>query len=905
MRAEPSPSCQPGPLAPALLAFARQEGLQLVAPSALLADRQTRGCGPAKDVEQALARLFEGTGLRYRRVGRQTLVVEPQPLPSATRTPAASLALEEVTVTGSLIRASGQFSRVQPVLELSAGRWEADATRDTSVLLQSLVQNAGSDGWVHNLLQPFMGGAANVNLRNLGVGAALILVDGHRQATASVTTLEGSTFVDLNLLPPLIALERVEVLLDGASATYGSDAVAGVVNLLPRRDLDGGELQVDTQWRPGSDYGNGRLAWVQGQQQDGWRWLQALELSASDAMPASERDFTHGTAWSMSGHPGTFITSRGTVPDPSCGIAGTRREGNDCLFDSAPYFDVSPREQRARWYGRLDGESGAWQWHAQASLAQAELTLAASPSYPFARQLPVVPVDNPGNLFGEPVRLQGRVLGAGADASRSDTRYTYGFAALGGERALDRHRLTLSLSGSEHRARYGREDVLYDRVQAALDGRGGPDGNQTWNPLYGAANPAGLVDSFFADWKMRGKSSLFTADAGLDSDWFRAGAVSLAYAVGGQWRQERFFQDYADAYNQGRFLSLGSGPDFGGDQSTGALFGELRGELGALSGQLSARFDEYNGGQRDLTPKLALRWQPTEGLALRGTLGHAFRAPSVFQTATGHSAPRPLEDPLHPGTLQYYTVSTSGNTDLTPETAHIATLGLSLTTDGAQLDLDAWQYHYQDLIARQSPQSVLARAAAGDPAMRAQVIRDPLTGALQQVRTRFVNAASLQGRGVDLRGSLHLPSPLPGEWRLLGEASYVERFRLREEEDGDWQSVVGHRNTNNLLARPLPRWRGAVRLQWEYRQHQLQLASHYVHGYRDDNRDGATVTSHTWLDLGYRWRIPSRDGELEWGLAIHNLLDRDPPALDEYLGYDPSLHDPRGRLLQASLHWRY
>jgi outer membrane receptor for ferrienterochelin and colicin len=111
-------------------------------------------------------------------------------------------------------------------------------------------------------------GTANINLRGLGLNSTLVLLNGRRQTEYAINNANGDTFVDVNTLVPIIAIERVEVLKDGASALYGSDAIAGVANFITRRRFKGFRMSVDHRAVTEGDQkgplarGHGRSPWV-------------------------------------------------------------------------------------------------------------------------------------------------------------------------------------------------------------------------------------------------------------------------------------------------------------------------------------------------------------------------------------------------------------------------------------------------------------------------------------------------------------------------------------------------------------------------------------------------------------------------------------------------------------------
>ncbi len=230
-----------GPLQTALPLFATQSGEQILYSTDLVAGRQSAGVSGALRTDQALTTLLQGTGLRARRTSPNTLVVyDPDARADATD---EAVEIEDVVVTGSLIR--GVADGPSPVVTVTRDEMDRNGRATVAQLLASLPQNFGgtaNEGALGN------GGdrsgtnstyANGVNLRGLGSDATLVLINGRRLAG---TGAKGD-FVDVSTIPTA-AVERVDILLDGASALYGADAVGGVVNIILRDDYDGAETRV-------------------------------------------------------------------------------------------------------------------------------------------------------------------------------------------------------------------------------------------------------------------------------------------------------------------------------------------------------------------------------------------------------------------------------------------------------------------------------------------------------------------------------------------------------------------------------------------------------------------------------------------------------------------------------------
>jgi hypothetical protein len=231
-----------GPLARTLPAFARQSGQQILYPSALVADRASASLSGDYSVETALALLLRDTGLTYRR-SRPNVFVLIDPSQRAEAEQLEAVQLDEVVVTGSLLR--GVLDGPSPVVVVSRDQIDRDGHATVAQALAALPQNfagTANDATLSN------GGdrsctnanySNGVNLRGLGSDATLVLVNGRRIAG----TGSKGDFADVSSIPTA-AVERIDVLLDGASALYGADAVGGVVNIILKSRFDGAESRL-------------------------------------------------------------------------------------------------------------------------------------------------------------------------------------------------------------------------------------------------------------------------------------------------------------------------------------------------------------------------------------------------------------------------------------------------------------------------------------------------------------------------------------------------------------------------------------------------------------------------------------------------------------------------------------
>jgi iron complex outermembrane receptor protein len=295
-------------LAQSLREISLRSGTSVIAPSELVTGKQAPPLKGQYDARRAIEFLLEGSGLRVQLVG-DALVISRAAGPaqgagSSAPQPGDS---ETITVTGTRIRGTGSASPVTVTTrrELEQGGI-GDLADFTRILPQNYTggQNRGIAGGGEQGGQQNLNNSATLNLRGLGPDATLTLLDGHRLAYDALN--QG---IDISAIP-LGAIERIEVVADGSSALYGSDAVGGAANIILRRDYDG--LEATARIGGSTDGGNfqKQLSLVGGQRWSSGGFMLALDASRGTAIFAGQRDYT-GTV-----HPSLTLT------DPNRQLSG-------------------------------------------------------------------------------------------------------------------------------------------------------------------------------------------------------------------------------------------------------------------------------------------------------------------------------------------------------------------------------------------------------------------------------------------------------------------------------------------------------------------------------------------------------------------------------------------------------
>jgi len=843
--------------------------------------------------------------------------------------------VDDVVVTGSRI-AGGE--RIAPVETVARETIAAAGIADASQLVRLVTANSGSEAQVDQLNQPQSSGTAQFNLRNLGLGSTLVLVDGQRWTNSAVVATDGSGFVDINSLVPMIALQRVEVVKDGASAVYGSDAVAGVVNFITRRGVERPEVSAKYAVADGSEesvieaIGEVRLL-------GGELTLAASHFHRS-ALGSDERDFTQAerygraawTAVTSYGQPGSYFrpSRNGFSPDPACGNPAFRSAYRNsptdafCRLDYSDFFDLVPEETRTQLFADYRRPVGDMTLSLQGAWSATNTIARQSPSLPILARSLTVPASHPDNPFGEAVLFRGRLLGAEAGASQAEFDYrTWRVAAGLDGRFGNGWTWNLSATSSRQHVAYDKPDTIGSALQIALNGLGGAGCNpatgrpgvgscQYFNPFgsaylgTGTANSAALIDSLIGSTGLRGAATLTTADASTSGEALAWAGGSVDVAVGVQYRRSGFRHDWSDLVNRGDLLTAGVSPDFEGDQEALAAFAEARLHLGdRIEAQLAGRYESYDGNEGRFSPKAAIRWDVTDALALRASWGQGFRAPSVY-AQSGAQASQPSV--FDRGAFVFVNTLTSGRADLKPEKSESLNLGALWTPiEGLELGVDAWRFDYADQVVKESAQALINQAAADTAAGRtgteaqSRITRSP-SGALTFVQLYFVNASSIETQGIDL-SARYRRGLWGGEATASATWTYVDAYDIRLDASAAKVSGVGSTNLNNI-GRSLPRNRGEFGLGWSGGPNALTALVHYTDGYAND-RSGitdASIASQTTVDLLYSRTIGA---DLDLSVGVVNVADKAPPLAQFALGYDPVAADPRGRVVSIGLSKRF
>jgi iron complex outermembrane receptor protein len=576
--------------------------------------------------------------------------------------------LERVVVTGSNIKRT-EAETSQPLLTISRDEIKASGALTVGQILGNLTDNDGSAISDLGGANSWASGASGISLRNLGTGGTLTLLNGRRLTSYGFADGLQLNFTNIDAIPANL-IERVEVLKDGASAIYGSDAIGGVINIITTKDFRGVGMAVSAQQslrhsflandKSGSiTVGHGSL------DADGYNAYGHLELyKRGSYKDADVRPLLPD--WYVEQNPSRLQLSSGSFPgnytgrypanykDPALagksfttaapGCAPENLVGGVCLYDYWKDSDARPATQR------LTGMAGARYKLSSDLTAFTELQFADIQAKYYTNiprsqaagttttwydslkgelqsfSYPALPVGHPQNPYDFPVTLAYRFVDDPDMFKNVGASFDHRLV-VGVEGTLAGWDIDTAVGTMGSRATQ-RQHLYLDRYAY-------PDAITSGAYKFGQVNSPELLNKMFPEMGSTGHYRQEFADFKGSREVAQLPAGPLMMAVGAELRHEEFFHRSMDDILQARIVGF-SGVDIEGKRNTAALFTEFAAPITKqLEATLALRGDKVFNGFGAITPKLQLAFRPTQALLLRGTLTQGFRAPSLPETGNG------------------------------------------------------------------------------------------------------------------------------------------------------------------------------------------------------------------------------------------------------------------------------
>ena len=867
------------------------------------------------------------------------------PTPAAPAVPATSapppkraVKMQPVIVTGSHIPTAID-QPVSPVLTLTKQQIDESGATTISDVIRKLPQNS-SGSFAENNAASFAPGASGVSLRGLGQQSTLVLINGRRVAPyAFGQNVNGvnAGFVDLNSIP-LEAVDRIEVLKDSGSAIYGSDAIAGVVNIILKKDYQGLELTAQYGDTTHRDSGEQTYSMVTGMVNDKANAMFFMDYYDRNAQYLRDRENSANADHTPQGGIDfrSSASPQGLVFDPFSGnelfvpptgapttnaLSATDFPGNHYNFNK----DIVDYPQTTRYGGytvinyNITDRLTAFVEAGYRKILT-ELQSAATPVFGDTDGYTIGP-NNPFNPYAgitnAPIAFRWRANQAGPRIDDIDTDVIRAVPGLKLEIGEDWYAETAFLFSSSKSIDNGKNYLSSTALQAALND---PNPATALNVLGGpdyVNNPA-TIDALKVRTTREAETQLMQYDIKANGRLWDLPAGPIGVAFGGETRTESISDIPDTLSSQFQIVSEGGVQPSHGSRDSDALYGELgiplftrqnaQTALEQLEVQLAGRFEYYSDFGTTAKPKIGIKWQPAKPITFKASYSQGFRAPSldelfvenigfqdgIIDTARFNGTHSAADE----GGTQYKIIS-GGNANLKPENSDSyygglifeppAIKGLSLTLDYIHIDV-------KNVIQAEDLQKILDLPLAQQSAFvtrnppSAQDIALGVPGTIVSIDQRFINLTSRQVDSVDFGVDYEVDTDVGG-FTYDFNGTYLASWREKISPDSP--------TTQNAGVFDFPKIKFNTSVFWApTKKFSFGPTMNYTGSY-GDSFIGKRITEFVTFDLQATYQAPY---ESTITVGVNNILDDNPPLSSQNSeGYDTAIADNRGRFIYGRI----
>ncbi|WP_192954832.1 TonB-dependent receptor [Gallaecimonas mangrovi] len=817
--------------------------------------------------------------------------------------------VEKIEVTGSRIKRV-DMETVSPVTVINAADIKMSGKTSVADVLQSVSANSFGNGV--GVSGSSGGGSSQTTVDLRGLGATLVLLDGRRLPG---TGNSGGQDQDISMIP-LAVVDRIEILRDGASAIYGSDAIAGVVNIITKKHYDG----VNLSYSVSSPKVNGGLE-------------KKYQLTAgtsnekgSIVMVAQHKDTNEVTDADVSGTNNGISTyspvAYGTSTDGSdsyynsdmCGqVANTIDTGSKCGYAYSnttwlyPQYTKDSILTNATYYLTDDitfkgqvfaGKTTSWARYAATPVSTNTLTMDA---------------DNENNPLDEDMTIYLRAL-KNRDSKYEANNLQYVGSLEGTLNVWNGIDWNFGYQHStesevEHDYNLIKDSVIQDAIDDGTFDVFNTSGMSTddWMSEYES-----VLDEAYHTGIYELDQSTDTFNGSLSSELYSDGDTVVNGYIGAEYEHLDFWKK-SDPESANVEISGGSGgDDVDADRNRQSYFSEFVIDLPyKIEIDAAYRYDKYDlsgdvGGEYTnasfdgSSPKIGVMWRPTDNLLLRASWGKAFRAPSMNQLFASSSISFDYgldqtycashDDADYCTEDEQFKTYYASNQDLQPETAKSYTAGFVWNiTNNLSWEGTYWNFDYKNKIESLDVDTILAEEYTNGSSSRVDRSDD---GKIESITTSYVNMATVKVSGIDSSVNYLIPTSI-GDFKIDMDASYMLHWKEAADAGDDAYDYAGETN--------YPQLKGNLSVKWSQGDYSAAATFNYIGKQTDTLYDGyyndidAYVNTNVTASYNTSW-----NGKVSVGIA--NLFDQSPKyyTSDYWRGFDYDLYDARGRTLQFS-----
>jgi iron complex outermembrane recepter protein len=866
--------------------------------------------------------------------------------------------LERIEITGSSIKRIDAETAV-PLTIVTRESIEKSGASNVQELVDRLSSNNGSGRSLgESIGDSNATGQTGASLRGLGRERTLVLLNGRRLA---IYPFAGAG-VDLNAIP-LAAIERIEILRDGASSTYGSDAIGGVINFITRKDFRGGEVTAGyeqpqatggTVVSAQAGIGFGDLA------KDKFNILGTFSFQEYDVVHAADRDFAKTgnrpdigvvkdsgntfPANAFRADTGAYIPN--IAGFPNCRPPDSYGGAANCRYDYTSKIDIIPASKRTGALVRATAELAADHLlFAELSYSKNEIILGSSqtpstttgrPSYLYpagGKYYPTAAIDASSSAgYRGDLIIAWRMVDGGQRLTSVTNDMTRALIAAEGSLSGWDYKVGLMKATSK-----ASEDFLTGNFSDTQLVRVLKTGNV--NP-FGPNDAVGLALLKEAELKGNNRASKTTLDAfdlSLSRELFSLPGGKAAMAAGLDIRQEEYLDGYSDIAGSGDIVGgSGNAGRVRGERKTMGFYAELNlPVIKNLELNAAVRADRYTGTKgesRDgafsspnlssTSPKFGIRWTPMKELLVRGSVGKGFRAPALNDlyapsagTNTGGNFTDPFYDTLR-GCAQFpdtnycntqLTAVNNSNRNLKPEKSKTATIG-AVFEPMRDLSLEVGYFNIEitNGIKSLSGDDILKdwfKNRTG-PMTSTSVYANRLIknsqGYLDYVNASLENVGEAKVSGFDLAAKYRFRTSL-GNFTPAWDATIVTKSSESNVVSGEVEDTLGTYQNGG----PVVRVKQNISLDWDTHAWAAGVRYFRQSGYKDYDEVRNVPKYDLWSLQGQYKGVKN----LVLTAGILNLLDKKPPVTvqEDYfqVGFDPTYADVKGRSFYVRANYKF
>ena len=829
--------------------------------------------------------------------------------------------LEKIQVTGSRISrvdAEGNtplavFDR--EAIENSGAATVAEFLRDSPTI-------GGPEMVTENESLSQVAGASGTNYRGFGADATLVLLNGRRLPDNPIA----STFVDINQLPTA-AVERIEILNDGASAIYGSDAVAGVINIITKTSYEGATVGFKSGLSSESDGNQNSISIVTGKSMDKARVLFTVDAFKQGIVKASDRAYSKSAVSpvdgnddrSAYGYPASVFTSDFSFAGAPAGCSAENTvpssnasAGKECSYDFASDYQLVPDSERYGVFGIFEydlTETATAYTQLRYNRAKTITSNASAPGFLTVdvtnEYLPYVKVARRWIEFGK----------------REKENINSTVETIAGVHGVFESNEFIGDVNWQFELGHSRTTGVQKGINGQLFRSNMTEGvkNGEINPFDPTKNDASTVAKYQQAPERKGELKLSFANVQMDGF---IDDYELGWAYGLETRKVSYFDKVSENYDD---IIGGASGNGGGDRNVKATYLELsQSPMDMLELGAAVRYDRYSDFGSSTTGKLSAGLRPVDSVLLRSSISTGFKAPDLKELYLGQSEgvlkvvdtkvcdatkadPSKTKAEKASACKKKEVASNSGgNPDLEAEKSTALNLGIVWSvTDQLSVSADYWDITVDDKISLIGLQEIINNEDKYSHLVKrspAGTLGGKETGSL--VTDIYQNVSEERGKGLDLSVRYSLPTNY-GDFGLRWDTAHLISFKRSKGSTGLLCEEAGSYGE--------PEWKSALSVAWKQSSWNGNLAFNYTGDYNDNGTGRAKdscaykepesvskVSSFTSVNVqvGYDF-----DFGTQLKAGIKNLADRAPSYTTEkqWPWFNQGLSNPVGRFYYLDL----